>query len=223
MLIIYGVKSKPKTLGMVNSEPCDNCRNTSYFYYAIQKYFHIFYIPFISAGRKKLLICSGCNKDYEKNTLSPNKLADIQNSGLKSSSVLPYFTGLILSAIFLLFIIVFSSISGNTAAKNTDLYFNNPKVGDYYILHDENSDILFSETTTGSKNYKYNVLEISNIDGEKYTFKLSTNLYLTSSDAQESISTEGSNASYFIEDQVEFTKSEITNYKNSGLIKIIRN
>lgn len=82
MLIFFGTRStKIKSAEIRGGTECPNCKSMDSFEAStFAKYFHIFWIPFISLGKKTIVECSNCKKTYFKYQLPENVRRAIQQS-----------------------------------------------------------------------------------------------------------------------------------------------
>ncbi len=125
-MIIYGIRSKQ----VVRETLIDKCPNCSTPYSVdlniVQRYFHVFWIPFFPVGKSAASQCNYCKQVLKKNEMPAAFLASYQN--LKSNAKTPIW---MFSGIALLTILVATLIIGirNDHERNKK-YITNPKPGD---------------------------------------------------------------------------------------------
>jgi len=67
MLIIHGVSEKLLNYHEENSSHCPNCNHKGVTYRIVQKYYHIYALPFFPTGKYTGLNCNECN--YNSNNI----------------------------------------------------------------------------------------------------------------------------------------------------------
>lgn len=125
-MIIYGVRTKQ----IAKETLIDKCPNCSTQYSVdlpiVQRYFHVFWIPFFPVGKSALSQCTHCKQVLKKSKMPATFLAAYQN--LKSNAKTPIW---MFSGIALLTILVVALIIGirNDHERNKK-YITDPKPGD---------------------------------------------------------------------------------------------
>lgn len=133
-MIIYGTKTTPVATENI-ADSCTNCQTSnSILMTVLQKYAHVFFIPFIPIGKTGVTVCAHC-----KQTLSKEEFNGSLNSrydNLKSSAKTPIwtFSGLVLLVIFILFLIV----SDRQKKEKVATLLQTPQSGDVYEVKDDN-------------------------------------------------------------------------------------
>jgi hypothetical protein len=219
MLAIFGTGSKTKHLGKISSEPCENCKCSSYDYYNIFDYAHFFFIPLISAGKKDLFICSNCNKVYENKQLSDIKRQSIKTSHLKSSTPISCFTGSIIFIALLVIIFTFSFLNRSYNMKSNHSKLTHPVVGDFYIIKDFNSKI-FGDIKDNK--LKYYPMKLDKYNDSGYYFLISNYVYSFPNDAKINIINNNSKKDYFFHDYLVFQKDKLSQLIDSDNLEIKR-
>ncbi|WP_066628849.1 zinc-ribbon domain-containing protein [Labilibacter marinus] len=132
-MVIYGWRSSHIKSQQLKNCKCPNCETkdsiTSSFF---GKYFHIFWIPTFSLGKKSAAQCIQCNHVFKPKEM-PDDIKRAYNE-IKQDSKIPiwHFSGLI----FIALLIAFLSYSSNVEAQNEQEYINNPLTGDVYEYED---------------------------------------------------------------------------------------
>lgn len=156
--IYYGTRGKVHEDNNFKSDPCDNCGSSSFTLLTVLKYFHIYWIPFFSLGRKHTLICTKCGKNINK--FDADTKRDIKNSEKQPKISIFHFSG-----IFLVIAgIIASIISSNIDQKNTAEYVKSLQPNDYIVF-----DIgkMYGEEAV-ENNYKYGIIKISDLKKDQY-------------------------------------------------------
>jgi hypothetical protein len=106
---------------------CRECKSFDIDIKVYRKYFHIAFIPFFPSGKKTVDIkCNSCG--------NPFRLQPIQeNYGAKTRTPFYFYTGVILIALLVLFIIKLNL----ETQDQKKLFVNSPKPGDIYLIRDE--------------------------------------------------------------------------------------
>ncbi|MBI3235613.1 MAG: zinc-ribbon domain-containing protein [Bacteroidetes bacterium] len=129
-MIIYGVKNKVLETETI-AEKCSNCQTqNSTSMSIVQKYFHIFWIPFFPLGKTLVTQCSNCKNVLTKKELSASLLETYQTRKSQVKAPVWMFTGL---ALFIALIGFAMYESGENTAKNARLLAS-PKTGDIYEI-----------------------------------------------------------------------------------------
>lgn len=134
-MIIYGVGKKHLLTESLDGK-CPKCNSDDSISMEVSaKYFHIFWIPFATYGKKVFVICLKCRFNWDLDFL-PQQFKE-QYAQIKSSIHTPryLFTGLVLT----LLIIVFFIFRGIEKDKRTEEYIYTPKAGDIYEIKTEDN------------------------------------------------------------------------------------
>ncbi|MEH6307729.1 zinc-ribbon domain-containing protein [Olivibacter sp. CPCC 100613] len=120
-------------------------------------YFHIFWIPMFSYKVKTLSYCTHCRQMLEKRGMTAEQSQHILQE--KPRVPLKYFSGLLLGAVLILFIIV-AIVNEN---RQTDKYLQQPQVGDVYGMKQSNGYYtlyLVSQMKGDSLGFRINNYEV---------------------------------------------------------------
>ncbi|MCG8574344.1 MAG: zinc ribbon domain-containing protein [Flavobacteriales bacterium] len=127
--------SKPRDVRIIelNHISCNGCENKNVLkLHCFTDYMYFFFIPVISGGKKAIITCSNCGKNYDVSKQSDNvkELAKLEKQNLRIP--IWHFTGL---GIILLFIA--SLIAYNIWDNKQDaMLVKDPKPGDFYEYSD---------------------------------------------------------------------------------------
>ena len=133
--MIYGTKTTPVATENI-ADSCANCQTSnSILMSVLQKYVHIFFIPFIPVGKTGVTVCAHCKQALTKGEF--NGSLNSRYDTLKSQSKTPIwtFSGLVLLAILILFLIV----SDRQKKEKVATMIQTPQSGDVYEVKDGNT------------------------------------------------------------------------------------
>lgn len=156
-MIFFGLKSKTLKKGVLSNVLCNYCEEESNMEYdIIQKYFHLYFIPFIPLKKEDTICCSNCGGVYVNKNI-PKSLS-VKLERIKENNVIKTpiwaFSGLII----LTLLICWAPYQSSKYDEKEDDYILNPKKGDVYFL-----------------NYKpghYTTLRIDKVDSQQVYFTL---------------------------------------------------
>lgn len=143
-MLIWGTSSTNlKQQVAVEGPSCNACGNTKFVLHGIQRYGHIWWIPFIPTEKIFLLTCLNCHS-----TISNDKAENLVKEGNLSvfkTPILSYIGGLIILCLILLYILtgaIFIGGKANEKSKSKELYEiraskDSVQTGDFLILHDK--------------------------------------------------------------------------------------
>ncbi|MES2656686.1 MAG: zinc-ribbon domain-containing protein [Bacteroidota bacterium] len=132
-MIIYGTKTTPVATENI-ADSCTNCQTAnSILMRVLQKYVHIFFIPFIPVGKTGATVCAHC-----KHALTKEEFSGSLNSRydtLKSTAKTPIwtFSGLALLAILVVVLIV----SDKQKKEKVAALIQAPQSGDVYEIKND--------------------------------------------------------------------------------------
>ncbi|NLO71197.1 MAG: zinc-ribbon domain-containing protein [Porphyromonadaceae bacterium] len=132
-MIIYG--SKATQIGTADiDEKCPNCETqNSVNMVIIQRYAHVFWIPFLPIGKKALTQCSHCQQVLEKKEFPSNFRGYYEALKIRSKTPVWTFSGAALLAFFILWIV----IGGIQNDKRDAKLILSPEAGDIYKFKTE--------------------------------------------------------------------------------------
>jgi len=131
-MIVYGT-SKGITLkkGRVRNVICPECKkDTSMDYLVYGKYFHVYWIPFFSIGRRTIAVCTTCETDFEAVGFRDDIKKKFDREREKESARIPvwFFSGSIAICALIGY-----GFYGSIESANTEKdYLKHPKAGDVY-------------------------------------------------------------------------------------------
>lgn len=147
-MIIYGSKNKPLAKEVLTEKcPCCGTQN-SIDMYVIQKYAHVFWIPFISIGKTGISQCSHCKQVLTLKEMPSSLKAAYET--IKGQTKTPFwiYTGAVLLGLAICSA-GYSDIQKSNASKK-------------YISHLAPDDILEYKTEEGH----YTLLKVSDVKGD---------------------------------------------------------
>jgi hypothetical protein len=202
-MFFFGVKSKSIKKGMLTNIHCEYCDEESDMEYNfLQKYFHLYFVPFIPLKRRTEVSCENCGLTYEGKEITKEintKLNRVKDRHPIRTPIWA-FSGIIILTLF--FVWAFWQSGRHDAVEGG--YIKNPKKGDVYLLD--------------SSSVKYSTIRIDKVD--------KVNVYYTVNDTSVSKYTKV----FFINDDKYYTdKKGILSrkkvedlYKKDSIISIIR-
>ena len=227
MLVFFGNKEKNRVNGKIISEQCSGCGNTIYTLNTKHKYFHIYWLPFVSTGKTQLLVCDNCSKVYDKKSMTEKMSRDVGNSSLRSSMPFYHFTGLFLVLLFIGFI----SWSIHEDTLREKAYLGSPAVGDYYVANF--NKLMFSRKKTepspndmDDKPYDYGVFRIVDMTKDELILLIGNFTYEYSSDAKKAVTdgTVKTQKNYFTDYIYRMPKKMVLSHYDTGDISdVVRN
>ncbi|MCG8574343.1 MAG: zinc ribbon domain-containing protein [Flavobacteriales bacterium] len=117
----------------LNHITCNNCENQKVLQlHCYTKHIHVMFIPFVTAGKKAIIICSNCGKEYDVSNQSDTikELVKIEKEHIRIP--IWHFSGLAIVAL-----IALSSITYNMWDNEQDAQLvKNPQAGDLYEYKD---------------------------------------------------------------------------------------
>jgi len=181
----------------------------------------------VDGGKKKLLICDNCKKEYDEESLSDIKKRAIENSGWKTRTPLFHFTGLFIILLSLVSFAAYIGYSYEQDKEELNSYYSNPVLGDYYIIEDEPSDISggnIVKNHKGNEKYEFYVFKLIRIENTTYYFNLVKYVYTSSYSAQRSIDNNFVNNDkyFFLEKDSVFDKKVLDRLAQKHRLKIYR-
>jgi hypothetical protein len=163
-MLVY--KNDAKELKTVHSEvTCPSCQESDYLDITIfAKYLSLYWIPFISTGKKSIAYCRNCTSTYESKQMTSEMR--IEADKLKKDSKIPLwsFSGLGI-VIVLVSILMFSIRQDN---KQDKAYVSSPQTDDVYTYKTENdyyTTFKIIELTEDSVIVNQNIMEIDKSSG----------------------------------------------------------
>lgn len=132
-MIIYGTKTTPIATENI-ADNCANCQTSnSLLMTVLQKYAHVFFIPFVPVGKTGVTVCAHCKHALTKDEFN-GSLASRYDT-LKSQAKTPIwtFSGLVLLAILIIFLIV----SDRQKKEKVATMIQAPQTGDVYEVKND--------------------------------------------------------------------------------------
>lgn len=129
-MIVFGTASKQIASGKI-STACSNCQEqNSLNVFIIQRYAHVYYIPFIPDSKKAVSQCTKCNYVLENIYFPESYKSDYETLNLNTKTPIWTYTGLGLLAILIIALFIGIELD-NT--ENAELVLS-PKKGDIYEI-----------------------------------------------------------------------------------------
>ncbi len=115
-MIIFGTGEKKLANNQQRKQKCPNCGEQGIAFHLFQKYFHLFWIPTIPIGKRKVAACEKCGAGYEDNNI-PQDLKSELSYVLSETRTPPYmYSGSAIAVIGIALISYFSD--GKTTFKH---------------------------------------------------------------------------------------------------------
>ena len=131
-MIFFGLsKQKQNVTQHLGPSTCPNCKEEGYLHaFAYPRYFHLYWIPMFSIGKRSGAICDNCGTTFKGKKLP--KSAMIYTDDLKKEVKIPiwHFSGIAV-LVGLIALIVGVGLSDD---KQQTEYIEEPKVNDVYSL-----------------------------------------------------------------------------------------
>lgn len=151
MIFLYGRRSLIIKKYTDHTHACPHCRGLNLEVKVEKPYYHLFFIPFFpSRGKFAHITCGDCGKPYKDPVLEEDYYDELEDAYEKRTKSPVYlYTGLLLTALLVLFII-FSNVRHQQLKAER---IANPQNGDTYLIR---------EKRAGRKYYYYmNVFRVS--------------------------------------------------------------
>jgi hypothetical protein len=146
-MIIYGSKSKPLAHQTL-SEKCSSCgTQNSVAMHVIQRYAHVFWIPFFPTGKIGVSQCDHCKQTLRTKEMPPALKGEYENLKGQTKTPLWMFIGLALLAIIIVSVVVDENRKSAASAQ--------------YIKHLQPNDLLETKTEDG-----YTYLKVTGVTGD---------------------------------------------------------
>ena len=133
MFVVYGSKAKHLGSKELPNAECPECHEKGLILSVFQKYFHIFWIPFIGYKKTGQSTCPHCKHSEEKKNFSPSLQEEYSHLNSEYRTPPYMFSGLVLVSL----LIAFVSYSNSQDKKAMASYAAEPQVGDLHIIKDE--------------------------------------------------------------------------------------
>jgi DNA-directed RNA polymerase subunit RPC12/RpoP len=211
-MLIYGRKSKVVPGPALDGIDCPNCGNKSFNSFGLQEYFHLYHIPTLPTKKQVGIECTNCKATLVGKEVPEAITTQIKPEVFTAARAVPLYAGL-LALVIVIGIVVFM---GQQRSAETASYLANPATNDIYTIRVD--DIFTGVDST----YPYGSMRLVSIDGDIYQFQISSSAYNKSEGVRKDISNgKASEASYYSEGLMEFTRDEIAALKESGSISNI--
>lgn len=134
-MIIIGHKSIPLVKEMIN-DPCPNCGTPySIEMTVFQKYVHLFWIPYLPAGKTGISDCHHCQQILKHQEMPPSLLLTYKSLKAKAKIPLWMFSGLVLMLLLMAY-----GVSENQKKEHLNAQFiSAPKEGDILEVKTDSS------------------------------------------------------------------------------------
>jgi hypothetical protein len=130
-MIIYGTKAKQLKQETLFSEKCASCEKQNVVdMFIIQRWFHVFWIPFFPIGKVGVSQCSHCKNMLKEKEMTPQLRMAAAN--LKSQSKTPLFTFIGLALLIVL--ISFTVVENQKDNARDAALVKQPRPGDVYEI-----------------------------------------------------------------------------------------
>lgn len=127
MFLIHGQRTIKIKRYKDSNNYCRQCKSFDIDIKVYRKYYHFFFIPFVSFGSKTVSIkCNSCGNAFRLEPIEENYAA-------KTRTPFYFYSGLILIGLFILFMI---KVNLDTQEEKK-LFVKSPKIGDVYLVRDE--------------------------------------------------------------------------------------
>lgn len=135
-MIFFGTSgAKQLRSQMIEPSECPHCgAQNSLASHVYGQYFHVWWIPFFSLGKKSKVDCQNCLKEIHPKNLDLVAKEHLQREKMAHRTPIWYYSGLGLVAI----LITFGVITAMMESKATAKYIKAPQEGDVYEIEMEN-------------------------------------------------------------------------------------
>ena len=211
-MIFFGTRGKTVTGQQVTGPQCPNCGNGVFTSFGVQRYFHLYWIPTFPTKKHVGVECTNCKHAMIDDQIPGMMIDDIRSSVFSTASTLPMFSGLAIIAVLVGFVFY----AGERDRQQETAYLDHPAINDYYVV---DYTRIFEDV---DPDYKYGVMQISAIDGDEITFRLSNYSYNLASGVRDDIR-KGTAAKddYYAQDAIWFDADSLAEMQKDGTIKSI--
>ena len=129
-MIFFGTSSAQQLSSKkIEGSKCFKCGESEEIYTSVYtQYFHIWWIPFISLGKKGIAHCESCESTFKGKQMSSRIQDQIQDEKSKITIPIWHFIGVGLVCLLIASVIVFESINSKENAQ----FIKAPQAGDVY-------------------------------------------------------------------------------------------
>lgn len=145
-MIISGIREKEHKGSPVNTVLCRNCGHDKHVSFAVSRYFHMFWIPFMITSRQVGLRCSNCKKVSTNNKIPHDVEMRLRKTLFTPFRVLPLYSGLLLVALFVA-LLYFAHLENE---KDERALLQAPKIHDVYLA---DLSLVFPKQQFGEFNF----------------------------------------------------------------------
>jgi hypothetical protein len=193
-MILFGTGTKRLTVIPLYDGNCMKCGKPTITVTVFQKYFHVFFIPFIPTRKTVRGECRSCSRTYEEDDLPT--YFDPQVGIVKQAAGTPLvlFTGL---ALFIL-LGAFTTWRESTRAKEADSYLAAPQVHDIYVL-----PLGLRES------FKYVICRLEAVASDSLTFSIGTEAYGFRGGANKAVEKESFDKEGYFEGALTLAKKDV--------------
>jgi len=206
-MVFYGVKSKSIKKGILTKVHCEYCDEESDMEYDFQqKYFHLYFIPFIPLRKKSFVCCENCYTVFD----DKHQYRDIEIKLNRVKERYPIRTPIwTFSGVFILILFISWAFWQSARHDVTEgEYIKNPRKGDVYFI----------ESKPAQYQTVYTTLRIDKVDKD--------NVYVTYNDTSVSKYTKVFsilNQRYYTDKKGMYTRNKILDlYKKDSIISVTR-
>lgn len=165
-MVFFGTKAKTLITEAQNETPCGTCGERQSHWIGLQKYFHIYWIPFFPLKKLVYLNCGHCKGLSEEKDLNPLLAAQAQS--FKKRLKTPFWTwtglGLVICGI------AASCINEGKHKKEVQASFQSPQKNDVWVFKEKQGDPEVKE-------FPYTFAKIVDSQGETLHIQLSKHRY----------------------------------------------
>jgi hypothetical protein len=174
----------------------------------------MFFIPFGGAGKKRLLVCDNCKREYDEQELSDNKKHDLANSKIKIKTPFYHYTGLLVIGLSVVSFFIYSFVAHEINEANYIKYLNSPMIGDYYVFDNEKCQIYEqNKTETNDKDkMNYYVLKLIALKKDQYFFNTAKYIYKSLYYAEKAIEENKNHKEFFYDNVVYIEKDKLMKF-----------
>lgn len=206
-MLIIGVRGKVTWRGEPTSHPCISCGRQQLRPVVIQRYSHVFWIPFCPLGKRAILECGQCGRALDASA-DPHVKPALRAARAAARTPRYTFFGLAALAVLMLFGTAWAKVDGWRESR----WIADPAVGDFYVL--DASDLL-----SESPPFNHVVARVERVTDRKVDVVFGTIGYGNPRGAERAID-EGSTAApgYFATDTAPILRESLTGWFESGMI-----
>ena len=207
----FGIKTKELQGVYISSASCASCNTAALRNTGTIKLFHIWGVPLFPVWASSQVSCAGCSSVIKLKNASED-VRHKANSVITPKALLKSSWGLsllVLGLVGLAYLVY-------TSKQEDQAFVAAPQAGDIYTVK------IAEFVADGSpSNYPYGIFKVTKVDGDKVSFIVASNTYGDLKSVRKSLSSDGKNADFYSDFQIESDKAALKAKLDSGAINDI--